>query len=750
MDPTDLAYQLAPLKIGGLTVDPVIWASVLVGVISFLTAYGAILFVGHRLRRAVLLDQPLPDLSPEDDCAMVFLDRKLWSTTDAAKAFLAQFPDADDAWTRLGRGVAALHGDLPKHMEELADQGTSFAVPFCQDDGAFLQIQGQPRGRFVIIRVVDMTDEQIAHSALQDEVGSLQGRLDLFAQISNGAPLLMWCRDAKGVVSWANANCRKVIGERGSGWTLPEVLQTDCKPGATSTRRSSLHNSEIDENNWFEVLEVSNSNGNFFGYAGNIDNLVHTEAALQRFISTLTETFAQLPVGLSIFDAKRTLNLFNPALIDLLGLDPARLAKRPSLREFFDTLRENRLVPGQKNFEDWRQYVFDIQDQAEAGTLREKLVLATGRTFEVTGKPHPHGAIALIFEDITPMATLEQRFRSEIELSQATLDRLSEAVAVFDTSGALVFANVAFSKLWGFDPMEGLEPIRINAATGIWIEKCLPTPVWGDLRDFATRSDNRSQWDAEIELQDGRMIHADFSPLPDGSTLLVFSDITDEERTRANFKSQIDAARKTDSNRATVVEAAIERIQDAVQQMSSDLSQGVDLDAKTLLQTINNALRQSQDLLELDHHPAQSGPTRIGSLFVELGALAEKRGLELDISMPEDLADTTINSDLRRLFLNLVVASGDIMKKGAMAQLSVVAIDNGLAISCLGETSSDFGSSEDVRVSLPLRLLERIAERLDGTVSVAEIGAGRTIKLACSIPDVLARPELARTSQETA
>ena len=84
-------------------------------------------------------------------------------------------------------------------------------------------------------------------------------------------------------------------------------------------------------------------------------------------------------------------------------------------------------------------------------------MLPSGKIFRVTGRPHPQGALAFLFEDISTAIMLERKYRSELELSQATLDRMSEAVAVFDASGMLVFVNSAFETLWGLDPMERLD-----------------------------------------------------------------------------------------------------------------------------------------------------------------------------------------------------------------------------------------------------------------------------------------------------
>ena len=177
------------------------------------------------------------------------------------------------------------------------------------------------------------------------------------------------------------------------------------------------------EPHWFEVSESQGPDGETLGFALDADDLVAAEASLRRFIETLTETFAHLPIGLAVFDKNRRLGLFNPALTDLVKIDAVWLAGRPSLRDFLERLRETRQMPEQKDFAAWRRKLGELEEGARDGTYEENWVLPSGKIFRVTGRPHPQGALAFLFEDISTAIQLERKYRSELELSQATLDR---------------------------------------------------------------------------------------------------------------------------------------------------------------------------------------------------------------------------------------------------------------------------------------------------------------------------------------
>ena len=104
---------------------------------------------------------------------------------------------------------------------------------------------------------------------------------------------------------------------------------------------------------WYDVLS-SCSQDIWTHYAIDVTDIVTAETAQLKLVQTLTKTFAEMPVGLAIFDQQRRLVLFNPALTDLTSLAFEFLFERPSLFEFFNRLWENRVVPEPKNSAAWR------------------------------------------------------------------------------------------------------------------------------------------------------------------------------------------------------------------------------------------------------------------------------------------------------------------------------------------------------------------------------------------------------------
>ena len=116
----------------------------------------------------------------------------------------------------------------------------------------------------------------------------------------------------------------------------------------------------------------------------------------------MSKTFAQLSTGLAIFDRKRTLIHFNPALLDITGLDFEALSLKPDLASFLDTLRTKEFLPEPKDYGDWHDQLARLESATEKGSYRDVWEPRDGVTYRVTGKPHPDGAIAFLPEESAP------------------------------------------------------------------------------------------------------------------------------------------------------------------------------------------------------------------------------------------------------------------------------------------------------------------------------------------------------------
>lgn len=139
-------------------------------------------------------------------------------------------------------------------------------------------------------------------------------------------PLILWRQDNDGALTWANKPyidlTEKLHPDRAGRWPMPHLFKQKslAHPDTPGHRRISI-DMEDGEKRWFEVQGFRVQDEILYS-ATPIDMTVKAEVSLRNFVQTLTSTFAHLQVGLAIFDKRRQLVLFNPALTDLTTLEP--------------------------------------------------------------------------------------------------------------------------------------------------------------------------------------------------------------------------------------------------------------------------------------------------------------------------------------------------------------------------------------------------------------------------------------------
>ncbi|MEM9267812.1 MAG: hypothetical protein AAGA78_02610, partial [Pseudomonadota bacterium] len=193
-------------------------------------------------------------------------------------------------------------------------------------------------------------------------------------------------------------------------------------------------------------------------------------------------------------------------------------------------LRRTRMLPEQSDFRTWKRKILAVEDDATDGTYQEDWVLPSGQVFRVTGRTHGRGGLAFLFDDITHQIHKERQSRAELGLTKATMDHLTDGIAVYSVSGELVFSNVVFGEMW---PQAGAGD-DIFAFAKAASETCAPNPAFGDLRNFVTDPINRASWQAEFDHNELGQLRGHFAPLPDGSTLTVFTMLSRAPISRPN------------------------------------------------------------------------------------------------------------------------------------------------------------------------------------------------------------------------
>ena len=484
----------------------------------------------------------------ENDAVFLFDDDRLVDANDAGRALLdgaPPLPTGVSDWHRLSACLAPRFPDLTERMSHLAQEGRIELTSEPEDgtDPAFMPGSAltppEPSAqvsdamtlfaewRDGMARIMLRTGCRDTSAVYVDRLSlrMTAAELGLLRALAECAPAPAWHTDAGGRVVWINSAYLDLLTqlhpEVGLRWPVPTLFPA-CDEPSISTGRVSLDDPALGRPRWFDVRHIA-FRGGWLSWAVPADDTVTAEARLADFRRTLTRSFADLPVGLAIFDSRRRLHVFNPALTDLTQLEVSFLSGRPSLEVFLDRLREQQMLPEPEDYNSWRRRLTDLETAAATSGYRETWSLPCGQTFRVTGHPHPDGAVAFLFEDITAEMSLQRRFRAEIEYGQSALDAMSEAIIVFAPSGHAVLSNAAYARLWQLDPLRIVAEIGLPETLRNWQSRTRNTPDWARLRATVAAASSRTGWTETVELTEGRRLRMRVAGLPRGATLVGFS-----------------------------------------------------------------------------------------------------------------------------------------------------------------------------------------------------------------------------------
>jgi signal transduction histidine kinase len=257
-------------------------------------------------------------------------------------------------------------------------------------------------------------------------------------------------------------------------------------------------------------------------------------------VETRFRSFDRLATAFAVFDADQRLAHFNQAYVDLWQLDAKWLATHPRDGEILDRLRQSRRLPEKADYRDWKKSwlsAYGTNSQRE-----DQWHLPDGRTLHVVADSAAEGGVTYLYENVTERLALESRYNALIHVQRETIDTLRDGVAVFGPNGRLRLHNRAFAAIWRLSPaLLGSEP-HIDDV----IFAC--RPLYDDAQEWErTKSavtaifSERRPYESQFDRPDGMVLACAALPLPDGGTLLTYSDVTDSRQVERVLRERNEA-----------------------------------------------------------------------------------------------------------------------------------------------------------------------------------------------------------------
>lgn len=399
-------------------------------------------------------------------------------------------------------------------------------------------------GRYFYVLWVRNTSHQAAKvKLLNDVILELRTEHDMMLQILNQLPIPAWYKSHKGELLFCNAKYAEAL-ETTVDQALTEQLmlkswqQGGRLPNLTDlvlrTQQLQTQESHIVLQNDRQLVEFTEAPVGKNGVVGYMMNR-SSEEKLRNEIGHLNkstkEVLEVISLPVIIYNSQQQVEFFNAPFLNMFELDPEWLATKPTISEVLEELRVKRKVPDTEDFQSYKaRRIACFNNLLEP--VEDIAYYPDGKTVRLVTAPYHDGGLMLTFNDITDHLTLERRYNTLLAVHRQVADNLFEGLAVFGSDHRLKLFNSAFCKMWKYEEgdLEG-SPHLDTVITTIkqYIDYNHYDASWENFKSRirAKIIDRSQKKEGRIKLFDDVVYDYSYTPLPDGSNLLTFLDISD-------------------------------------------------------------------------------------------------------------------------------------------------------------------------------------------------------------------------------
>lgn len=359
-----------------------------------------------------------------------------------------------------------------------------------------------------------------------------------FAAVLDALPLPVWLRNKHLVLTWANRTFLTATGTA----TLRDALLKDASldrserdlaraagegHDTTAARRYAVINGERRS----LALDLKRlPDRSIAGFALDVTAQARAESRLQLSVDAFGNVLNTLETAAAVFGADQRLVAYNDAYLRMWHLPTAWLDAHPTLSDILDRLREMRSVPEQRNFAAWKmEHLSPFQE--DGLHVLETWHLPTGMSVEVRSLPYSQGDTVFLFRDISERIREESTHQLLLNTQRALLNTMDQALALFGPDGRLHMHNDAFASLWEISENELADQPHLTKIAELCAGRMGRDGIWSMIASGVNSSQPESlgEW-GDLERADGKALSLSLKRLPDGATLVTFTDNTDLAR----------------------------------------------------------------------------------------------------------------------------------------------------------------------------------------------------------------------------
>jgi signal transduction histidine kinase len=671
---------------------------------------------------------------------------------------------------------ADANGQLRDALESLGASGSIFSLTVPGADGRVFQAYGKPAAGQTALWLRDITPDAEASYSLSVRLEASEEERSRLGDLLDAAPMPVWRRDKSLNLVWANSAYVDAVDPPPGGDVISDQIELDRDSRLLAERALEVSQVQTEtryvvvkgQRRAFEISAVPMDTG-VASYAIDVTDIDETKRLLQQHIDTHEETLHRLPVAVAIFGPDQRLKFSNKAYGRLWDLEERWLATLPSDGEILERLREARRLPEQRDFSAWKRerlalYTSVIDEREEHWHLPRNV------TLRVTCQPHPHGGLIFIYADVSNQMELERRFNQLSSVQRTTIDHLSEALAVFGTDGRLKLFNKAFAELWAIDPVVLNGQPRFADVFSLCRVRLADEGHWSQMTMLITGATQERRVHVErLNCSNEAVLSCSAAPLPDGSLLLSYRDVTDtimRERALEERNQALLAADKLKSDFISNVSYQLRTPLNSIAGFADALRSGIagDLSNKqsNYISYILSATKTLETLIDdiLDLALIEAGTIELDRRTVEVAEVlagvvplvAERaRKAQVDLVNETPLRVCELHADQKRLLqivYNLVInaiehtpPSGRIAFGAELSadEVRVYVSDSGVGIPAAYQPvaferfQSTTRTKDARRAGLGLALVRSFVELHGGWVEMDSV-VGRGTRVTCHFP----------------
>jgi signal transduction histidine kinase len=662
--------------------------------------------------------------------------------------------------------------DHARRLRALFERGEACAFEVRGDTGV-VSVEGRAAGALAWLRLSAAVGEDAALPTAPRFAAFLDAKTSpAWIAAADGSPVWVnraWLK-AVDAADLDDAAARGIAFDRGADALASEAANL-------GQRREALRWATVaGQRRAFRLAAQPLEGGGVGVWTDDVTDLEETREALKRNVEAHDETLNHIAEAVAIFGEGKRLIFHNAAFAELWGLEPAWLAERPTHGEVLDRLRQRRRLPETADYAKWK--AAELARYESLGPAADDLwSTPDGRTLKVVRQPHPMGGLLLLFSDITGELRLKAQYNALIEVQQATLDKLSDAVAVFGSDGRLRLSNEAFARFWGISTAALEAAGDFEGVAELCVPKLHDRSFWRELKGRVADTDPaaRAPMAGETKTADSRIVAYQSRPLPDGATLIAFTDVTDArklesalvareaalaeaERLKRDFVGNVSYELRTPLTTIIGYSELLEHSGDILSERGKQHAAAVKAAATQLARSIDDVLDMAQ--IDAGEMALDLADVRVNDLLINVAARWNDRASGAGVSIVTEPGEVgLIRGDAKRLAqvldhlmenaLSQTPSGGAVTLAARKAlgevQLTVTDTGRGIPFHVQAHIFDRFIGRERGGPGLGLALVKALTELHGGWVALeSEPGAGATFT--CHLPEeaqaAAAQPEL--------